>query len=97
MSARDQRKVPQTNLLPGNPACICSVMETAFPLYPRDSMWTGKASLPPRRASRVILLILLQHWKGLTHQGPLSNHPVSNIKARELHVNVECTRYTIRK
>ena len=51
MSARDQRKVPKANLLPGNPACICSVMGTAFPLYPRDSMWTGKASLPPHRAS----------------------------------------------
>lgn len=51
MSARDQRKVPQTNLLPGNPACIRSVMGTAFSLSPRDSMWTGKVSLPPPRAS----------------------------------------------
>lgn len=51
MSARDQKKVPQTNLLPGNPACIHSVMGTAFPLYHRNSVWTGKASLPPPRAS----------------------------------------------
>ena len=98
MSARDQKKVPQTNLLPGNPACIHSVMGTAFPLYHRNSVWTGKASLPPPgQAIRVILLILLQQWKGLTRQGPLSKHPVSSTEARGLHVNVECTRHTIRK
>ena len=98
MSARDQRKVPQTNLLPGNPACIRLSWGLPFPSLPGIPCGQAKSAfLPPGQAIRVILLILLRQWKGLTHQGPLSNHSVSNTKTRELHVNVECTSYTIRK
>lgn len=50
LSVRDQRKVLQTKLH-RNPACIRPIMEPASPHSPRSSMWAGKASLPPHRAS----------------------------------------------